>query len=119
MNKIVPILILITFITSCKKEDKDAVIARKVTYQIGCTDCMVVYSDENNQQQTIYDQNTSSFSYTFEGKKGQEVLLLAYNTGDQPQGVTATILLNDTVFKTRTTYCPISGVSMVVDTLRD
>ncbi len=103
-------------LTGCKKEDR--VKTYKISYTIGCTDCEVIYvKDTEGTQQTEYHQN-SSWSYTFNAKQGQEVLLLAYNTANAPQGVTATIRLNDSILTTQTTYCPISGVSFVVDTIR-
>lgn len=103
----------------CKKET-DTIIAKtyKVKYSIGCTDCMVVYvSDTAGTQQTAYNQN-SSWSYTFNGKLNQELLLLAYNTSNTPQGINVKIVLNDSVLTDRTTYCAISGVSFAADTIR-
>ncbi len=91
----------------------------KVTYEIGCTDCQVIYYSDSMQTQAVEDHQNSSWTYTFYGKKGQEVLLFAYNTSSQAQGVTATIKLNDTTTLTSyTNYCPISGYSFVVDTLQ-
>lgn len=101
--------------SSCKKEDNKTY---KVTYRIGCTDCMVVYvSDTEGLQKTEYHQN-SSWTYSFNGKPGQQLLLLAYNTSSAPQGVNAKILVNEVVTKDRTTYCPINGSSFCVDTIR-
>ena len=90
----------------------------KVTYEIGCTDCEVIYySDSAQTNATEYHRN-NSWTYTFYGKKNQEVLLFAYNTSSIAQGVTATIKLNDSVLTTQTNYCPISGDAFVVDTLQ-
>jgi hypothetical protein len=111
---------VIVFFFSCKKDsdNNNNVPLYKISYNIGCTDCEVIYvSDSLGNQSTEYHQN-SSWSYSFHGKKNQEVLMLAYNTSDHAQGVTATIMLNDTVLKSRTTYCAISGISFVVDTIR-
>ena len=101
--------------SSCKKESEQVY---KIEYSIGCTDCEVIYvSGQAGTQATEFNQN-SSWTYSFNAKKNQEVLLLAYNTSSTPQGVTATIKLNDAILETRTTYCPISGVSFCVDTIR-
>jgi hypothetical protein len=120
MKKIILLLIVSALLASCKKESSNLAINKtyKVKYTIGCTDCEVIYyKDSMEGQQTEYHQN-SSWSYTFYGKKNQAVLLLAYNTSSAPQGVTATISVNDSVLTTQTTYCPISGDAFVVDTLR-
>jgi hypothetical protein len=106
---------LTLLLSACKKESEQVY---KVSYSIGCTDCMVVYvSDQNGTQTTVEHQN-SSWTYSFNAKKNQEVLLLAYNTASAPQGVTATINLNDEILETRTTYCAVSGVSFCADTVR-
>ncbi len=110
---LLPFIAFLFLLASCKKEN-----TYKVTYSIGCTDCEVIYyKDAKETQATEYHQN-SSWTYSFNGKKGQAVLLLAYNTGGAPQGVTATITVNGTVLTTQTTYCPVSGDAFVVDTLR-
>lgn len=115
MKSILPLLVLVTFFASCKKEKEETY---KISYSIGCTDCMVAYvADQAGNQSTAYHQN-SSWSYSFNAQKNQEVLLLAYNTSSAPQGVTATIMLNDELLETRTTYCAISGVSFCADTVR-
>lgn len=117
MKYFLPLFALLAVaITGCKKENSTKTY--KVSYTIGCTDCEVIYvKDTEGTQHTEYHQN-SSWTYSFNAKQGQEVLLLAYNTGSAPQGVTATIRLNDSILTTQTTYCPISGVSFVVDTIR-
>lgn len=103
------------FFSSCKKENSQVY---KITYSIGCTDCMVAYtSDQQGNQSSEYHKSTG-WTYTFNAKKDQEVLLMAYNTSSNPQGVTATIELNDEILQTRTTYCAISGVSFCADTVR-
>ncbi|MFN8285243.1 MAG: hypothetical protein U0V74_00745 [Chitinophagales bacterium] len=103
--------------SSCKKEEAKPKVY-KVTYNIGCSDCMVAYvKDTNGGQASEYHQATG-WSYSFDAKLGQEVLLMAYNTSDHPQGVTATIKLNDSILVTQTNYCAISGTSFVVDTIR-
>lgn len=117
MKYLLPLLLIALLFTSgCKKET----VAKtyRVSYSIGCTDCEVIYvKDTEGTQQTEYHQN-SNWTYSFMAKQGQEVLLLAYNTAGAPQGVTATIRLNDSILTTQTTYCPVSGVSFVVDTIR-
>lgn len=112
------ILAIMLMVSSCSKDDKVNEPTYSVKYSIGCTDCMVVYvADTEGNQITEHNQN-SSWSYGFNGKQGQEVLLLAYNTGSAPQGVNVKISVNDSIHKDRTTYCAISGVSFVTDTLR-
>jgi hypothetical protein len=116
---IVFLSILLLLIVGCKKDNNNhQPVLWKVTYNIGCTDCQVVYYKDSLENQQSENNQNSSWSYTFYGKKNQTTLLLAYNTSDHPQGVTATIMLNDTILESRTTYCAISGVSFVVDTLR-
>ena len=106
---------LTLLLSACKKEDEQVY---KISYTIGCTDCSVFYtSDQAGTQFQEYNQN-SSWTYSFNAKKNQEVMLMAYNTSSAPQGVTATIKLNDEILETRTTYCPISGYSFCVDTAR-
>lgn len=110
----------ITFVMfGCKKEtDTTSAKTYKVKYNIGCTDCTVIYvADTSGTQQTAYHQN-SSWTYTFNGKQNQELLLLAYNTSNAPQGVNVKIAVNDSVLTDRTTYCAISGVSFAADTIR-
>ncbi len=117
MKKIILFAFALALFSSCKKESIPGK-TYKVKYTMSCTDCEVIYyKDSLQNQQTEYHQN-SSWSYTFYGRKGQEVLFLAYNTSSVPQGVTATITLNDSVITTQTNYCPISGDAFVVDTLR-
>lgn len=107
--------ILLFTVSSCKKENGQVY---KIDYSIGCSDCEVIYvSNQTGTQTTEYHQN-SNWKYSFNAKKNQEVILLAYNTAGNPQGVTATIKLNDEILQTQTTYCPISGVSFCVDTIR-
>ena len=109
-------LFVVLVLASCSKDDPSGKYI--VEYHIGCTDCQVVYiSDTEGTQTTEYNQN-SDWSYSFEAAKGQEVLLLAYNTSDRPQGVNVNISMNGEVLKDRTTYCAISGVSFAVDTIR-
>ncbi len=120
MRILILIFWIITITIGCKKDDNDTLKSDtyKVQYNIGCTDCMVVYiADSLGTQQTEYNQN-SSWSYVFFGKKEQEVLLLAYNTANAPQGVNVKIAVNDSTIKDKTTYCAISGVSFVADTIR-
>jgi len=122
MTRIILLMFCIATIVGCKKNDTDNDLPKaktyKVQYNIGCTNCMVVYvADSLGTQQTEYNQN-SSWSYTFFGKKEQEVLLLAYNTASAPQGVNVKIALNDSILRDRTTYCAISGISFAADTIR-
>ena len=111
--------ISILIFSSCKKNNTpSATKIYKVKYTMACTDCEVIYvSDTTGTQSTEYHKN-SSWSYSFNGKKDQELLFLAYNTSSVPQGVTATIFLNNSVAATQTNYCPISGDAFVVDTIR-
>jgi hypothetical protein len=117
-------LLMLLFITvvaaACKKDVGINLDSKsyKVQYSIGCTNCMVVYvADTLGTQQTEYSQN-SNWTYSFFGKKGQEILLLAYNTSDLPQGINVKIAINDSTTKDKTTYCAISGVSFATDTIR-
>lgn len=117
MKKVTPFLVIVCLlVSSCKKEGQSKV--NTVEYSIGCTDCMVVYvSDQNGTQTSEYHQN-SSWAYSFDAVEGQQVLLMAYNTAATHQSVTATIKQNGAVLKTKTTYCPINGISFCVDTIR-
>lgn len=120
MKKIVLFLaIIIIAISSCKKENPNpAQKIFKVKYTMVCTDCEVIYvSDTLGTQSTAYHQN-SSWSYTFNAKENQQLLFLAYNQSANPQGVTATILLNDSILATQTTYCPFNGSAFCADTAR-
>lgn len=104
--------------SSCKKGSSPNDTIYKVEYTIGCSDCMVAYvSDQQGSQLSEYHKSTG-WTYTFNAKKNQEVLLMAYNTSSAPQGVTATIKLNNTVIATQTNYCAISGISFCADTIR-
>ena len=49
------------------------------------------------QNQATEEHKNNTWTFTFYGKKGQEVLLFVYNTSSVAQGVTATIKLNDSV----------------------
>ena len=113
-------------VSSCKKESLNpsgnptgtTQKIYKVKYTMVCTDCEVIYvSDTLGTQSIEYHQN-SSWSYTFNAKKNQELLFLAYNQSSNIQGVTATILLNDSVLATQTTYCPFNGSAFCADTVR-
>lgn len=116
MKKITILFAAFTFLlSSCKKEDAQAY---KITYTIGCTDCSVFYTtDQTGAQGQQYHQN-SNWTYSFNAKMNQEVMLMAYNTSSAPQGVTATIMLNDEILETRTHYCPVAGYAFCVDTVR-
>jgi hypothetical protein len=118
---VISALIAVCF-ASCQKEDDDNNQPEKklykVKYNIGCSDCQVIYvSDSLGAQTTEYNQN-SSWTYSFYGKLNQEILLLAYNTSSAPQGVNVKIAVNDSILSDRTTYCAISGVSFAADTIR-
>ncbi len=118
MKKILPFVPLMSMVfSSCKKEEEVVQEPeRHVEYKIGCTDCEVIYNNSQGQSVTEYNQN-NNWSYSFDGKAGDVVLLFAYNTSSVPQGVTASILLNGSTLQEQTNYCPISGYSFVVDTL--
>lgn len=121
-NNYLLISILFLAFVSCKKKEEDEDISPvkktyKVTYEIGCTDCQVIYYKDSLQTQAVEDHKNSSWTFTFYGRKNQEVLLFAYNTSSVAQGVTATIKVNDTVTTTQTNYCPVSGNAFVVDSL--
>ncbi len=115
MNKyLLLVSVIITLLPSCKKAS-DSI--HKIEYSIGCTDCMVAYTaDQQGNQLSEYHKSTG-WTYNFNAKQHQEILLMAYNTSSSPQGVTATIKLNGEILESRTTYCPISGVSFCVDTI--
>jgi hypothetical protein len=119
--KLLLLLLLSAILNACKKSEKENEVKPteyNVQYNIGCSDCMVAYvADTAENQQTEQHQN-SNWTYSFKAKKNQQVLLLAYNTSSSPQGVYVKITLNDSILQERTTYCPISGVSFVVDTLQ-
>lgn len=100
-------------VTACKKENEEP--KRTVSYKISCTDCFVVW-EENGVQKNATHQG-SSWSVTFEGQKGSQVLLVAQNSSGNPQGVGATILLNGDTLQHAVSYCPISGTVVVSDTL--
>lgn len=128
MKKILLLLLVFSLsLSACKKETETSTTnintnpapkTYKVKYTMVCTDCEVVYvSDTLGTQSTAFHQN-STWSYTFNAKKNQELLFLAYNQSSNIQAVTATILLNDTVLSTQTTYCPFNGVAFCADTAR-
>ena len=78
------ISILVVVFVSCKKKETDNTITPvkktyKISYEIGCTDCQVIYYSDSLQTQVSEDHKNNSWTYTFYGKKGQEVLLFAYN----------------------------------------
>ncbi len=116
MKKAITILLAVALLFSSCKKESDQVY--KITYSIGCTDCMVAYTSDQQGNQLSEFHKSTGWTYSFNAKKDQEVLLMAYNTSSAPQGVMATIKLNDEILKTRTTYCAISGVSFCVDTVR-
>jgi hypothetical protein len=109
---------LALFFSACKKESgPDNNQNYRVKYNIGCTDCTVIYYyDEFGNDTAVYHKN-SSWSYTFDGKKGQSLILFATNTSNTPQGITVTISVNDSVTETETRYCAISGDAFVNDTI--
>ena len=116
MKKFTLLFAALTLLLSACKKDNEEVY--KVTYSIGCTDCLVFYISDQAGTETEEDNQNSSWTYSFNAKKGQQVMLLAYNTSSAPQAVKATIEVNDEILETRTTYCPISGYSFCVDTVR-
>lgn len=62
-------LLASVLVVSCSKDDNTNSNSYTVQYNIGCTNCMVIYvSDTAGTQSTEYHQN-SDWSYTFEGKK--------------------------------------------------
>ena len=105
--------ILCIMLFACKKKTNET--PRKVTYNIQCTDCYVVW-EENGTQKNIQHVN-SSWTTTFDGMKDSLVLVCAMNTSGTTQGVGATILLNGDTLKHALNYCPISGTVIVADTL--
>jgi hypothetical protein len=119
----ISLLMLVTF-ASCKKDSQGpepepapTPPARHVVYNIGCTDCQVMYYNAQGQTVNEYHKD-SNWSYSFDGQAGDVVLLFAYNTGNAPQGVMAKISLNGNVLQEQTNFCPVSGFSFVVDTLQ-
>ncbi len=102
---------------SCKKKVEDTPEPqRNVTLRIACSDCFVVWH-ENGTEKNVQHAN-SSWTHTFVGNQNSEVLLAVMNTSGAPQGVGAAIILNGDTLKHQTTYCPISGTVLVVDTLQ-
>ena len=115
-------LFLLAF-SSCKKDSDDpeptptpTPVPQQVTYRIICSDCQVFYYKAGMVQANEYHVN-SSWSYSFDGVKGDVVMLMAYNTSNAPQGVNATILVDNDTLCSQTNFCPISGYSFVTDTL--
>src|SRR5436190_22397263 len=96
-NYLLLVLFTIVFF-SCKKKTEDdptpTPSPKHVTYRIVCSDCEVIYYKSAMVEATEYHKN-SSWSYSFDGVKGDVVLLMAYNTSSAPQGVNATILVNN------------------------
>ncbi len=109
--------VLALVLSACKKEKNPPVKQYKVKYTLGCTDCTIIYYyDENGNDTTEYHKN-SNWSYTFNGKPGQQLILFAYNTSGAAQTVSTAISLNDTLLATQTGYCPINGSSFCSDTI--
>jgi hypothetical protein len=110
--------ILIASVACNKKKEDNASVEpkRNVTLRISCSDCFVVWHEngvEKNEQHA-----NSSWTRTFVGNKGTEVLLAAMNTSGTPQAVAAAIVLNNDTLKHQINFCPISGTVIVVDTLQ-
>ena len=120
MKKTLVLLVVISVaFFSCKKENSPlAQKTFKVKYTIGCTDCEVIYVSDTSGTQTSEYHKSTGWSYSFNGKKNQQLLFLAYNTSSVMQGVSATISINDSVAATQTNYCPVSGDAFVVDTIQ-
>ena len=89
----------------------------KVNYTIGCTDCNVLYYSDSLENQKSEIHQNSSWTYTFYGRKGQNVVLEAYNTSSAAQVVTVTIKVNDTTLITQADDCPISGDAFVASVI--
>lgn len=98
---------------SCSKTEDEL----KVTYNVSCTDCMVVYTSDTAETQTTEYHQTTGWSYTFNARHGQEILFLAYNTHTQPELLTAQVFLNDVLIAADTAYCPISGYAFIVESI--
>lgn len=107
--------VMLTLLSSCQKQSEQIY---KIDYSIVCSDCMVVYTADQSGAQQTENHKSTGWTYGFNAQKGQEIIMLAYNTSSVPQGVTATIKLNGEILESRTTYCPISGVSFCVDTIQ-
>lgn len=112
MNRFIFFGICLALLNSCDREES----SKRVEYNIGCSDCEVIYTVSGGQQITEYNRN-SDWKFSFSGKSGDVLLLFAYNTGSVSAGVTARISLNGEILKEQTRYCPISGYSFVADTL--
>ena len=117
------LLLAFAFLTffSCKKNNDDpeptpTPVQKQITYRIICSDCQVFYYKAGMEQANEYHVN-SSWSYSFTGTNGDVALLMAYNTSSAPQGVNATILVDNDTLCSQTNFCPISGYSFVTDTL--
>ena len=126
MNKAFACLLSVLFLFACNKKNESdttptptpVAVQRHVEYRIACTDCEVIYYNGHGDTSVTEFHKNSSWSYSFEGKAGDHVLLVAMNTASAPQGVTACIKLNGDTLASQTTYCPISGTSLVSDTLQ-
>ena len=108
----------ISVIIPCYNEEKNIRKCLETITRQSITDCEVIFVSNQTGTQTTELHQNSSWSYSFNAKRNQEVILLAYNTSSYPQGVTATIKLNDAVLQTQTYYCQISGLSFCADTVR-
>ncbi len=75
---------------------------------MGCSDCKVMYyKDSLETQQTEFHQN-ASWTYTFYGKRGQNVLQAVTNTSNTDQAVWQDIYVNDTLLTTQLWNCAIN-----------
>jgi hypothetical protein len=88
----------------------------QVSYQITCPDCYVYCKGPGGAAQNFYHQN-SSWTYSYEASEGDTLVLIAQNTSSGPAAVTGIIKVNGTVVAGDTSYCPISGLVVVSDTL--
>ncbi|MFM7217794.1 MAG: hypothetical protein ACKO1U_07230 [Bacteroidota bacterium] len=102
----------------CKKEkDPSPQVSYQVSYQISCTDCYVYCKGANGSAQNFYHQN-SSWTYSYEAGPNDTLVLIAQNTSGAPASVAGAIRVNGNIVAADTSYCPVSGLIIVSDTLR-
>jgi|GEM_PF-2950926 len=122
MKKLILFSCLLFLATACKKEDTSPLLdavpkKKKVRYEIDCPGCFVVWYEQNEQQLNESGQTTGWFK-ELDVDVGFVALVAAHNQSGTPAAITARILVDNTLLKTQTTFCPISGVVLVTDTIK-
>ncbi|MFM9027917.1 MAG: hypothetical protein ACKOQ6_07955 [Bacteroidota bacterium] len=120
MKKSVLLLLIAAFI-GCSKDDDTGNGGKgapqlQVTYEVDCPDCYVYCKGPNGVAQNFYHQN-NSWTYSYDAGQGDTLVLIAQNTSGAPAVVSGLIKLNGNILAGDTSYCPISGVVIVTDTL--